>query len=397
MLFPSFLMGGFECSTHVNRDRHRIDELALTQHDIQVAEDYRLLRQAGIRTVRDGVRWNLIDSHGRLDFSGALPFLEAAETEQTTVIWDLFHYGYPDDLDPFTDVFIRRFADYCYAFARLVRRCGGNTPFYTPVNEISYFAWAGGEVGAFAPHAIGRGTELKRQLARASIAGMQAILSADQRARFVHCEPLVRVVAPLDAAHLADEAEHFNRRCVHEAWDFLAGIEEPALGGQRRYLDIVGVNYYGYNQWEHLRPDNVLAEEDPRRMPFRTLLYELHARYRRPIVVAETSSHGEFRASWLRDTGIECLAAMEMGVDLHGLCIYPIVDMFDWHNATDPMPLSMGLWDLHRDRHGLLARIPHRPMVRELDRLQRRLRPSGNGPRPPAPPPRTGEGGLATR
>jgi hypothetical protein len=375
MLFPGFIMGGFECSTHVNRDGHRIDELALTQHDVLVALDLRLLTGAGIRTVREGVRWNKVDSRGRLDFSETLPFLDAAEAEQVTVIWDLFHYGYPDDLDPFKSCFARRFADYCYAFARLVRRRGGDAPFYTPVNEISYFAWAGGEVGSFAPHCQGRGGELKRLLARTSIAGMEAILAADPRARFVHCEPLVRVVAPLDAPHLEEEADYFNRRCVHEAWDYIGGIEEPSLGGQPRYLDILGVNYYGYNQWEHLRPDNVLATDDSRRLPFRSLLLELHARYGRPMVVAETSSHGDFRASWLRDIGVECLAARDMGVDLQGLCIYPIMDMFDWHNATDPSPLGMGLWELVRDGDGRLKRVPHKPMHRELRRLQARLAP----------------------
>src|SRR5262249_26547631 len=157
------------------------------------------------------------------------------------------------------------------------------------------------------------------------------ILAIEPRARFVHCEPLVRVVAPADSPHLAEEAEYFNDRCVHEAWDLLAGIREPELGGRPRYLDILGVNYYGYNQWEHTRPHCVLAPDDPRHLPFSELLRQLSARYGRPILVSETSSHGEFRASWLRDIGAECLRAVRRGVDLHGLCLYPILDMFDSH------------------------------------------------------------------
>ena len=223
-LFPSCVVAGFECSTPIKRYGRRIDELALTQHDRHVRQDYSLLRELGILVARDGVRWNLIDQRGRLDFSSVLPFLDAAEAEEITVIWDLFHYGYPDDLDPFHPEFVARFADYCYAFARLVARRGGATPYYTPVNEISYFAWAAGDQGDFAPHAHGRGPELKRQLARASIVGMNAILAVDARARFVHCDPLCQVVAPADAPHLADEVEHFNTHCVHEAWDMIGGI-----------------------------------------------------------------------------------------------------------------------------------------------------------------------------
>lgn len=374
-LLPSFVVAGFECSTPINRDHRRIDELALTQHDRFVREDYRLLREAGICAARDGVRWNRVDHKGRLDFSTALPFLKAAEAEGITVIWDLFHYGYPDDLDPFSDAFVARFADYCYAFARLFARRCRDVPFYTPVNEISYFAWAGGDQGIFAPHQNGRGPELKRQLARTTIAGMEAILAVDSRARFVHCEPLVRVVAPLDAPHLAGEADYFNYHFVHEAWDMIAGIKAPELGGCPRYLDILGVNYYGYNQWEHTRPHRVVGPEDPRHLPFAKMLCRLHQRYRKPMIVAETSSHADYRASWLRDIGEACLRALDCGVELHGLCLYPIMDMFDWHTTCDTLPLKMGLWELcpADDDAACLRRIAHEPALEELRRFQTRL------------------------
>ncbi|PII37648.1 hypothetical protein T190_31055 [Sinorhizobium meliloti CCBAU 01290] len=61
-------------------------------------------------------------------------------------------------------------------------------PFYSPVNEISFFSWGGGDAGYLNPFANGRGFELKVQLARASIEAMEAILAVDPRARFVHCD-----------------------------------------------------------------------------------------------------------------------------------------------------------------------------------------------------------------
>lgn len=339
----------------------------MTQHDRYVRDDYRRLREIGVGTVRDGVRWNLVDRRGALDFSSVLPFIEAAKQEHITVIWDLFHYGYPEDLDPFAAEFIDRFAAYCYGFAKLIRSRFWGAPFYTPVNEISYFAWAAGGQGLFAPHLIDRGPELKRQLARASIAGMNAIMAVDSRARFVHCEPLVHVVAPLDAPWLADEADYFNDRCVHEAWDMIGGYLEPELGGSPRHLDIVGVNYYGYNQWEHQRPGSILSLDDPRRLPFHELLHQMQRRYDRPIVVAETASHAEFRPGWVRDIGRECLLALDHGVDLHGLCLYPIIDMFDWHEDTSA-PKEMGLWELrrHADDEDRLERVLHEPTYHEL-------------------------------
>ena len=97
---------------------------------------------------RDGVRWNLVDQKGVLDFRSALPLVEAAEAEGAAVIWDLYHYGSPDDLDPFCEHFVERFCRYCEAFARLLVQRGhgerGTAPagarFYTPINEISFSA-----------------------------------------------------------------------------------------------------------------------------------------------------------------------------------------------------------------------------------------------------------------
>src|ERR1041385_2292001 len=115
-LIPSFLIGGFECSSPINRNGVRIDEICMTEHDRYLREDYRRLRQLGMRTAREGVRWNIVDQAGQLDFCSARPFIEAAEDEGLTIIWDLFHYGYPDDVDPFHPAFVNRFSDYSRAF-----------------------------------------------------------------------------------------------------------------------------------------------------------------------------------------------------------------------------------------------------------------------------------------
>ena len=45
---------------------------------------------------------------------------QAQRRHQILPIWDLCHYGYPDDLDPLSDVFVDRFARYARAAARYV-------------------------------------------------------------------------------------------------------------------------------------------------------------------------------------------------------------------------------------------------------------------------------------
>jgi hypothetical protein len=86
-LFKSFFIGGFECSMHRRRDGKRLDLIAATGHDVNAKADYRILAEHGIRTVRDGLRWHLIETApGRYDWSSFLPMLRAACDADTQVI-----------------------------------------------------------------------------------------------------------------------------------------------------------------------------------------------------------------------------------------------------------------------------------------------------------------------
>jgi hypothetical protein len=121
-LFLSPFLAGFECSTPRLRSGRRLDMIAATGHDRHAEADYRRLRTFGIRTVREGLRWHLIEPEpGRFDFASALPILRAARDEGLQVIWDLLHYGWPDDLDIFAPEFLDRFARFTADFARLER------------------------------------------------------------------------------------------------------------------------------------------------------------------------------------------------------------------------------------------------------------------------------------
>ena len=151
-MFKSFFLAGFECATGYNRHGEWIDQVASTHHDLCAGEDYRLLREVGIFGARDSIRWPLVDHGGRFDFSSVEPLLQASQENGVEVIWDLFHYGYPADLDLFSPEFPHRFAEYCHAAAAFVSRHSRGPCCFTPVNEPSYFAWAAGEVGVFAPH-----------------------------------------------------------------------------------------------------------------------------------------------------------------------------------------------------------------------------------------------------
>lgn len=329
-LFRSFLQGGFESSTHRRaHDRQRVDMIAASHHDMHAGHDYRALARHGILTVRDGLRWHLIEREpGRYDWSSLERQLSAARATGTEVIWDLLHYGWPDDLDIWSPTFVTRFAAYAAAAARHIGPArAGETRFYAPVNEISFFAWGGGDAAYLNPFARGRGFELKVQLARAAIAAMEAIRLADPAARFVHADPVINIVA--DPARPTDAPAALGHRLAqYHAWDMIGGKTWPQIGGHPALLDIVGVNFYHNNQWIH--GGSSMSLDHPSSRLFREMLAETYARYGRPIFVAETGIEGDARADWLRMIVTEVEAAIAMGVPVEGVCLYPILDHPGW-------------------------------------------------------------------
>jgi len=344
-------MGGYECATHINPHGERLDMIAGTEHDKRALEDYQLLRSVGIRVARDGVRWHLIDRAGQYDFRSFVPMLRAAHTAGVQVIWDLCHYGWPDDVDLLSAAFVTRFEKFVGAVARVVREESDETPFYAPVNEISFLCWAAARDLIY-PHAAGKDEEIKRQLIRASIAACEAVWAVDRRARFVYPEPVIHVFTPKDRPDLAEATAGYNE-AQYDAWDMMAGYKSPELGGKESYLDIVGGNYYHSNQWEHF--DGRLRWEDEPRderwIPFHRFLERVWQRYQRPVIVAETSHFGVGRGKWIREIGEEVCVALDKGIPVEGVCLYPVIDRYDWNDRNHWH--NSGLWDLRETANGL--------------------------------------------
>jgi hypothetical protein len=366
--FRSFFMGGFECSTHRLRSGRRLDVIGATAHDRFALQDYQRLVGAGMRTARDGLRWHLIEqTPGVYDFASVLPMLAAAREAGVQVIWDVLHYGWPDDLDVFSDAFVRRVADFSGAFAEVATRETDGPPWVVPVNEISFFAWAGGEVGIFNPFARQRADELKRQLLRAVIASIRAMREVNSEIRIVHTEPMINVVPHPGRPEDAGPAEA-HRQAQYAALDMIAGRSHPELGGREEYLGVIGVNYYVHNQWIYPGGHGTMIEPShPRYRPVWQMLREVYERYGRPLFIAETGIEDEARPAWLRYIGYEVRRAIREGVPVHGVCLYPVVNHPGWE---DDRHCHNGMWD-YPDADG--GREVYEPLLRELGSQQRLL------------------------
>ena len=343
----SFWMAGFEAGSQINHHGERIDLIAGTRHDQSALRDYQLLREFGLGVARDALRWHLIDrGQASLDFSTFLPALRAAQATGVQVIWSLHHYGSPDDLDIFSPAFVKRFVRYAVAAARLIREHSSEVPYFTPINEISFYSWAGSR-NLMYPFAEGRDRDLKRQLVLATVEACHALRDVDPRCRFVYSDPIIHV-CPNDDAASQREAQRAEDS-QFEAWDMLAGRIAPELGGSENLLDVVGMNYYASNQWVLGGPRLAWegAARDPRWRPLNKLMERVWLRYRRPLFLSETSHVGVGRGDWILEVAQETAAARSEGIPVEGICLFPILDRYDWDNPT--LWHNSGLWDINSE------------------------------------------------
>ena len=377
--FASFWQGGYEGADHVTHGGRLLDMNAANGHAGRAHADYLLLRQFGIDTVRESIGWRLVERDGVFDFSVLDERLLAARALGIQICWTFCHYGWPPEIDVYAPVFVTRFARFCRAAATYLARfarAGDPPPVYSPINEISFTSW-GLSVQMFRcknsddPRASDQG---KRQLVRATLAGCDAIWQVTPGARILHCDPLIHVIAPDGRPEWQLEADGAGA-AQYDAWDMLCGRREPELGGAPRYLDIIGANYYDTNQWEAGTAARLWWHlGDDRRKPLHRSLLALHQRYRRPVLLAETSHVGSGRGAWIVDMAQQVALALQHGVAMQGICLYPIVDRNDWEHQHHWH--RSGLWDLDRDGSDPLARqlvAPYGTALRQGQRLITRL------------------------
>lgn len=336
--FPSFLGGGFECTTHRRRDGRRLDLVAATGHAADPRGDYAALAAAGLRWARDGLRWHLVaGAPGRFDWSSWLPQLEAAELAGVTVAWDLVHFGVPDRLDPWGAEMAEEAAAFAFEAACLHRRETGRPGLFCPVNEIGFWAFAGGEMGWFAPWGRGRGVAFKRQLVVMAVAMARAVRRADPAAGLLWAEPLIAVTPGHPGEAAAARARHLAQ---FEAHDMLLGLRAPELGGDPGLADWLGFNHYPHNQ---MRPDgSLIGFGCAGHRGLSDLLLEVRARYPgMNLLLAETGAEGPGRAAWLHHVAAELARAEALGAGVAGACLYPVTDYPGW---DDDRPCATGLF-----------------------------------------------------
>jgi beta-glucosidase/6-phospho-beta-glucosidase/beta-galactosidase len=363
-LFNSFLMGGFECADHINRSGERINLLKETQHDIRFFEDYQNLAAIGIKTVREGICWSSVETApGVFDFSEILNRMKVAEKLGIQQIWDLIHFGYPDGIFPTHPLFCKRFEQLCEAFALFYKANSKLPLFVVPINEISFLSWHSGDVRGTVPFAVNSGWDIKYHLCKAAILGIKKLKSTDPECTIILVEPLVKIHPTEPDQDVSEVNEH-----QFQAMDIIAGRICSELGGTENFLEILGFNYYWNCQWKGAGESLDWPDPERNRMPFSELLLHAYKRYNKPVIISETGHFGSGRVEWIEEITAECLIAKKNGVDLMGICIYPVTDRPDWDDVNKYC--DCGIWDLDENKN----RIAHQPYIDAVIKAQTQLK-----------------------
>lgn len=357
LALKSFFMGGFECADHINRSGQRINLQKETLHDEKIFEDYKALKAIGIKVVREGVCWSEVEiAPYTFDFRRLLNFFEAAKVLDIQIIWDLCHFGYPDDLSPTHPLFTSRFVAYCEQFTAYHLEHYNQIPWIVPINEISFLSWHSGDMRGTVPFAVNSGWDIKYHLCKAAILGIKAIKSILADAVILIVEPLVKVHPSTESSDSSEVKKMNNYQ--YQAMDILLGRTCPELMGDPTLIDILGFNYYYNNQWTNTNETLPWPDLENRLTPLSELLYKVSIRYNNyPFLITETGHFGDLRAQWLDEVIKESAKAIEMGVDLRGMCIYPVIDRPDWDDLSSYS--NCGLWDFDSE----FNRIPHNPSI----------------------------------
>jgi beta-glucosidase/6-phospho-beta-glucosidase/beta-galactosidase len=367
---------------------HRaLDEYELTQHYHRWSEDLGLAAATGATAIRYGFPWyRLNPAPGRFVWDWADRVVDRLDELGLEAIVDLVHYGTPLWLDNAflnTD-FPARLAEYAAALAERYR---GRLRAWTPLNEPQITAMHCGEQGIWPPRLTGHDgyVKLVRAIVRGVVAAQRAVAEVSGgRASFVHVDATFRYVG--ETGPFAEEVELLRARqfliqdllcgTVDDGHPLAGYLREHGLGdddlawcaANPAQPDVLGINYYPHLTTTEYRAGEVLpVERRPRCDGWTTGLEELlgafAARYRRPLMITETSVLGgvEQRLAWL-DASLELVAGLrDRGLEVVGYTWWPLFDLVGWEyrDAIGPVGehlVRMGLYDLEADEVGTLPR-----------------------------------------
>jgi beta-glucosidase/6-phospho-beta-glucosidase/beta-galactosidase len=344
----------------------RVDEMESCFHYQRWEEDFELVRSLGIEYLRYGPPYYLTHKGAhRYDWDFADRTFGRLARLKITPIADLCHFGVPDWIGDFQNPDLPQlFAQYARAFAERFP----DVRFFTPVNEIHIAAAFSALYGWWNERLKSERTYVTalKNLCKANVLAMQAILDANPKAIFILSETS-EYYHPRDPA-CAAAAYIFNQRrflsldltyghpVTFEMYEFLLdnGFTREEYhwfcNNHRKEHCVMGTDYYEMN--EHLvSPGDVLTPSGEI-FGYYVITHQYFDRYHLPVMHTETNLPDAERApAWIRKEWANVHKLREDGVPMIGFTYYSLTDQVDWDTALredNGNVNPLGLFDLDR-------------------------------------------------
>lgn len=377
---------GIECSyPTIDGGRDRRDQLAECGHYDRWREDFGLVRELGLNTLRYGLPLHrIVGPGGMRDWAFADEAMAELKRLGIDPVLDLMHFGLPDAWGDYQNPELPvLFANYCgevadrYPHVRL----------YTPVNEIFVTARNSARDGLWNEQMRSDRafvTALKHSVA-ANIMGIQAIAKRRPDCLIIQSESAecTHAAMPIQPPEVL-----LDNKLRFLALDLLYANQPDAdimlflldngltraeyawfMAGEPPGYQVLGLDYYGRNE-RILKPDGTyISGEDV--YGWSQLVREYHGRYRKPVFHTETNVFDPDAApEWLWKQWVNVLATRHAGIPVLGFTWYSLIDQIDWDTQLaerNDTVNACGLFDLDRRPRPVAAE--YRQMIENFGRI----------------------------
>jgi beta-glucosidase/6-phospho-beta-glucosidase/beta-galactosidase len=361
---------GIECSNPtIDGGRWRIDQLAETGHYNNWRRDIEILREIGLKFVRYGLPLHIVyPGENRFDWIFADQVIPAMRESGITPIIDLCHFGVPDWLENFQNP---QLPEALAAYAGALARRYDWIKFFTPVNEMYVTARMSALDGVWNEQLKSERAFVTavRNLARASVLMMQAVLDVRPDAIFINSESseFYQPCCPDDEIRRKADFEN-QRRFI--ALDLAYGVpvrddihayltDNGLDGGEYEWFmqqqvhkrAVLGIDYYEWN--EKLVNSDGELQTLGELFGWYVITQEYFKRYGRPVMHTETNTpNADDGPNWLWRQWHNVELIRQNGVPVIGFTWYSLIDQIDWNIGLSKAlgnVFPVGLFDLNRD------------------------------------------------
>jgi beta-glucosidase/6-phospho-beta-glucosidase/beta-galactosidase len=350
---------------NIDGKKTRVDEMEKTGHYKFWRQDFQLVKEMDIEFLRYGPPYfSTHTAPGQYNWAFSDDTFNELKKLGITPLVDLCHFGVPDWIGDFQNPdFPKYFAEYAKAFA--VRY--PHIQFYTPVNEIFIAATFSAQYGWWNECLSSDRTFVTalKNLCKANILAMQAILEVNNDATFIQSEsseyfhaedPSCREQADFlnEKRFLSLDLSYGHPVNVPMYKYLLANgmTDEEYQWFEKSYIKarcIMGNDYYVTN--EHMVHADGSTSASGEIFGYYIITQQYYARYNLPVMHTETNIREPHSVNWLKKEWANLYRFKQDGFPIVGFTWYSLIDQVDWDSAlcvNKGNIDALGLYDIHR-------------------------------------------------